>query len=68
MEHCRELLFCHLYGKRLDLTGPQGRDAVVHSGKRESADAVEQAAKCQPAHFGIAAAIVFVVLTAACTA
>ena len=68
MEHCGEALFRYLYGKRLDLAGPKRRDAVVHSGKRKTADAVKQTAKRQPAHFGIAAAIVFVVLTAACTA
>lgn len=68
MEHFGESLFCHLDGKCLDLAGPQGCDAIPHSGEREPADAVEQAAERQPAHFGIAAAIVFVVLTADCTA
>ena len=63
MEHFREVVFCHLDGEGLNLTGPQRGDAVPHGSQREAANAVKQAPEGQ-AHFA-AWTRVRVVLTAA---
>ena len=66
MEHIRETQLCHLNGKGFDLRRPHRRDATADRGQREAANAIEQAAHRQSAHFATACTIVRVVLTAAC--
>ena len=65
MEHIGKMCPGHLDGKRLDLAGPDGRNAAALRSQREASDAVEKASHGELHHFATACTTVFVVLTAA---
>lgn len=65
MQHIGETLFRYLDREPLDLTGPERNDTSPHSRKGKATNAVKQASHGQGAHFVTAAAIVWVVCTAA---
>ena len=66
MEHIRETQLCDRNRECFNFRRPHRRDATADRGQREAANAIEQAAHRQSAHFATACTIVRVVLTAAC--
>ena len=65
MQHPRQALLCDADGESLNLTGPQGHNAVMDGRQREASYAIEKTSHGDNSHFAVATTV-RAILTALC--